>query len=98
MSIQDEVAKRYGWMDYDHFKLNTDDTSDVWCYRAVVDVVKLEKENAALVKLVKAAYIEGVNVADPDFNDRQFVHRDTHKTKEEFWSKSKALKKLEGDK
>ena len=49
MSIQDEVAKRYGWMDYDHFKLNTDDVSDVWCYKAVDDVIKLEKDNAALI-------------------------------------------------
>jgi len=45
--IEDKVAKRYSWRDFDHFKRNTD-YIDGDFIKAVNDVIDLEKENAAL--------------------------------------------------
>lgn len=41
---EDEIARRYGWQDYDHFKTTTITSSDTWCHRAIDDVIDLEKE------------------------------------------------------
>lgn len=61
-------------------------------YKRVVD------DNKRLRELVKRAYTEGINIADKEFNDRDFVHRDTDKTKAEFWDKSEVKKEMEDGK
>ncbi len=94
--LKDNVAKRYLWNDYAHFELNRDGCDD-WRYRAVLDVMKLEQENAELRELIKKAYIEGINVADGEFDDRDFILQDTDRTKADFWNKSEVKKKMENN-
>lgn len=53
-NLKDDIVFRYGWIDYDDFKISAKHIENVWCYKAVADVIKLEAENAKLKAELKA--------------------------------------------
>ena len=64
--LKDEVAKRYGWRDFDHFESNDDNIPNDY-KDAVNDVLRLEKENGALKEKIAEAVPIIKRVYDDDY-------------------------------